>query len=191
MTKREIVKWLESQRELKWQEAMKDYDLKKAERKAKFEKIIRLDEMTIELSQRLDRVHELCDEFETLMCGNPDVYYHGQYYGGINSRLHSLIGEAVVRQMILNSVSDQSDERKAIEDQWTRDKASIKVNFDKVIAHVRAMSTAKKAIEYLKELGFNVNELQVVTEPETLAIVAPVDTSYLFLKKTEEAGEAQ
>lgn len=188
MTKREIVKWLEKQENLKLKEAERDYDVKLAKRKQEFEKLLRLDEMVPELAKRLEHVHDLCEVFKTMAENTPGVDYHGHYYGALHARIYHLLGVASARDMLVRSVDDTSAELKAINTQYARDRDAIRKNFDAVIARVRAMGTAKKAAEYLKELGFDLTEL-MAAEPEVTAIAVPVDTSYLFLRKEEPNHE--
>jgi hypothetical protein len=55
---------------------------------------------------------------------------------------------------------------------------NINSQYNSIIANIVKLSTAKKASEYLKELGFAIPNEE---EPKCTALMTPIDTKYLFL----------
>jgi hypothetical protein len=107
-----------------------------------------------------------------------------KYYGnsGVSNYLYHCCYE---KDRVLKSMKDNlSLSDSALSDLSSRYKQireGIEKNYDTVILNVKALPNAKKAIEYLTELGFNLDEITKQDTVEITAIAVPVDTKFLFI----------
>lgn len=94
-----------------------------------------------------------------------------------------------VRSCLLKEFEDGRTEiRKGIKARKNEMIKGITDNYRNVIANVSNMKNAKLAMEYLKNLGFDLSDLVKADEnPVTTALSVEVDTRFLFIggKKNE------
>ena len=179
MTKRQIIKWLESQSEKALAEvetqSEKALNTYYAERNEK----IGLDATATAISALMQQAYSLTESFkEKVKVEYPGVDTLCGYYGSISYKLANMSSQAEIRSCLLKEFEDGRTEiRKGITD-----------NYRNVIANVSNMKNAKLAMEYLKNLGFDLSELVKADEnPVTTALSVEVDTRFLFIggKKNE------
>ena len=167
MTKRQIIKWLESQSE----KAL-------AEVETQSEKALNTyyAERTESLKEKVKAEYPGVDT----LCG---------YYGSISYKLANMSSQAEIRSCLLKEFEDGRTEiRKGIKARKNEMIKGITDNYRNVIANVSNMKNAKLAMEYLKNLGFDLSELVKADEnPVTTALSVEVDTRFLFIggKKNE------
>lgn len=183
MRKTQIIKWLEKLKAEKKQACVEAYYAKQKEIETKIykengtEDIARIiHEHIVEIGKQIDNWKKRLDERVTVTGYCSSIgYFVAQLstYDDVYKRLTStdtyisLTGE-------LGDAQRKKD--KMVEE--------IRQAYDSVIANVRALPTAKKGIEYLKELGFDVSELEKMDDQKTAvstALATPIDTRYLFL----------
>lgn len=158
MTKRQIIKWLESQSE-----------------KA-------LAEVETQSEKALNTYYAVKAEYPGVdtLCG---------YYGSISYKLANMSSQAEIRSCLLKEFEDGRTEiRKGIKARKNEMIKGITDNYRNVIANVNNMKNAKLAMEYLKNLGFDLSDLVKADEnPVTTALSVEVDTRFLFIggKKNE------
>ena len=189
MTKREIVKWLEEQQKLKLAEAHQQYCDEMARQRLRFAKSIGLDEMAQKIFDLIHQADILHDAYIESFRDRKDVMLNCGGWSTLTRILSNTDTLEKVKNALRIEIADHSPQWKQIEHDYATVCDRIRNNYLHVICHVRALGTAKKGIAYLLELGFDLTELMAMEEPETMALSVPVDTSYLFLKKPDEAGE--
>lgn len=164
MTKRQIIKWLESQSEKALAEvetqSEKALNTYYAERNEK----IGLDATANAISALMQQAYSLTESFKEKV-------------------------KAEIRSCLLKEFEDGRTEiRKGIKARKNEMIKGITDNYRNVIANVSNMKNAKLAMEYLKNLGFDLSELVKADEnPVTTALSVEVDTRFLFIggKKNE------
>lgn len=189
MTKREIVKWLEEQQKLKLAEAHQQYCDEMARQRLRFAKSIGLDEMAQKIFDLIHQADILHDAYIESFRDRKDVMLNCGGWSTLTRILSSADTLEKVKDSLRIEITNHSSLWKQIENNYSNACNKIRDNYRHVICHVQALGTAKKGIAYLLELGFDLTELMAMEEPETMALSVPVDTSYLFLKKPDEAGE--
>lgn len=189
MTKREIVKWLEEQQRLKLTEAHQQYCDEMARQRLRFANSIALEETAQKIFDLIHQADILHDAYIESFRDRKDVILNCGGWCTLTRVLSNADTLEKVKDALRIEITDHSPAWKQIESNYSDICDKIRGNYLHVISHVRAMSTAKKGISYLLELGFDLTELLAMEEPETVALSVPVDTSYLFLKKPDEAGE--
>lgn len=179
MTKRQIIKWLESQSEkalaeveTQSEKALNTYYAERNER-------IGLEDTATSIAALMQQAYSLTESFkEKVKAEYPGVDTLCGYYGSISYKLGNMSSQAEIRSCLLKEFEDGRNEMiKGITD-----------NYRNVIANVSNMKNAKLAMEYLKSLGFDLSDLVKADEnPVTTALSVEVDTRFLFIggKKNE------
>jgi hypothetical protein len=105
------------------------------------------------------------------------------YYGSISYKLANMSSQAEIRSCLLKEFEDGRTEiRKGIKARKNEMIKGITDNYRNVIANVSNMKNAKLAMEYLKNLGFDLSDLVKADEnPVTTALSVEVDTRFLFI----------
>lgn len=190
MTKREIVKWLERQMNLKQDENYKRYKAAMEAESKRFAEDTKLDETAEKIFNLIYWANDIHEAYLASFEGRKDVHVYTGLYNSLSKVFYQTDTLAKVREKLACEILNRSPQEKAIISEYEETRDKISKNYRNVICHVRALSTAKKAIDYLAELGFDVSELGQAEDPKTLALSVPVDTSYLFVAKAEEEGDS-
>ena len=180
MTKRQIIKWLESQSEKALAEvetqSEKALNTYYAERNEK----IGLDATATAISALMQQAYSLTESFkEKVKAEYPGVDTLCGYYGSISYKLANMSSQAEIRSCLLKEFEEIRKGIKARKNEMIK---GITDNYRNVIANVSNMKNAKLAMEYLKNLGFDLSELVKADEnPVTTALSVEVDTRFLFI----------
>lgn len=190
MTKRQLIKWLEAKREEAIGEvcsqATDTLNTYYTDRNTKIE----LEETASEIANLMKQASDKVDAFKAkVKASYPDADISGGYYGSVTYKLNNLISKYEIRDGLLKEFEDkQTPLVKSIIARKNDLISGIKSNYANVIANVQNMKNAKLAMEYLKNLGFDLSELVKADEnPVTTALSVEVDTRFLFIggKKNE------
>lgn len=189
MTKRQIIKWLESQSEkalaeveTQSEKALNTYYAERNEKNVS----TNLDNITTAtaISALMQQAYSLTESFkEKVKAEYPGVDTLCGYYGSISYKLANMSSQAEIRSCLLKEFEDGRTEiRKGIKARKNEMIKGITDNYRNVIANVSNMKNAKLAMEYLKNLGFDLSELVKADEnPVTTALSVEVDTRFLFI----------
>lgn len=188
MTKREIVKWLEEQERLKQLEAHNRYTEAMVKERERFTASINIEEITDQIHSLIDKAIDLHTDWIGELSARDDLTTNIVRYDSFQTNIYRLCTREKIAAAIRAEVINISPEHKRIEGDFQSERANITSNYRNVICHVRTLSTAQKALHYLRELGFDVSELERDKANETTAVAVPVDVNYLFLK-TNKVGE--
>ena len=92
-----------------------------------------------------------------------------------------------MRSSIVKDFTDNSETLSNLKSKREDTMREVNKNYINVIANVKNIKNAKAAVEYLKELGFDLSVLlNADSNPVSTALSVEVDTKYLFIggKKT-------
>lgn len=164
--------------------------LNKAVELAERNEKIGLDATANAISALMQQAYSLTESFkEKVKAEYPGVDTLCGYYGSISYKLANMSSQAEIRSCLLKEFEDGRTEiRKGIKARKNEMIKGITDNYRNVIANVSNMKNAKLAMEYLKNLGFDLSELVKADEnPVTTALSVEVDTRFLFIggKKNE------
>lgn len=148
---------------------------------ARFDKEIEVKKQEV-LSKYEDSINMLQDTFNrfstnltnllTDMKEDMEVAYSGNYC--VNDGMKYLSN---IKNKVSSSCQFQGEVQK-LKDQKKKEINEVQVNYKKVYVVSKSMSSAKKIVEYLEGLGFDLSSLK---EDEMNALVADIDKSKLFV----------
>lgn len=181
MNKTQIIKWLErkqadsiSEIDNKYTETLNAYISKRNEK--------------LNLDSTADKIIELYEKIETLLdnwvkeVSQHDGFSMNQgYYNTMRRKIYGCTDKDNIVSLLEREFTDNSEIIKSMNKTYENTKAEIKKNYINVIENVRGMKNAKVALEYLESLGFDLSDLKQADEQPTTALVAQVDTRYLFI----------
>jgi len=183
MTKRTILKWLESKRSEAAIAVRKEFTL--AQDKAINELCCDLGfaEDAQQMQEHFERAHKIWMDFKQ-KCENIEGFRFANCYHSPESRLYEYIGEkgTTFNRLISSEIRVKTESMKKAQDAFNDLLANINMNYNNVIAAVGSLKTVKESAEYLTALGFDLSELEKKPEPVT-ALAVQIDTSYLMLNK--------
>lgn len=189
MTTAMIVKWLKTQQDLKIQEAHRRYCEVMLREDEQFELSVGLEKIVNDLFLLLDRVDDVHNKWIMEMGQREDVNVTMGRWNTFWQSFYKINTREKLEKAIRAQIENVSPNLKAIEKAYDEEKHKIAFNYLNVITHVKALRSTKKSIEYLRSLGFDVSELEDPRVDEVTALAVPVDVSYLFIKKANEAGD--
>lgn len=191
MTKRDLVKWLESKGHQAEIQAEKDRLARISSAKEVEYKDIGLDEfidVADSIMQKfLGQYEEFIEKVNTnAIKGIGMSRYHWNY--GYNDMLAKFGDKKKVREEISNIIRIDTERFKIERDAANEYKRNVVHTYNTVIETVKNLPTAKDGIEYLKKLGFDISEIQPVEQKKQLpaTISVNVDTRYLLLNNEDK-----
>ncbi len=183
MTKRELVKWLEQKHEQTVRKTNREYTELRLQAKQKLCDSLGFDKAAAQIQEHMDKALAVWSEWTQKIDGVEDVSVHNGRYG-LNSVLQWYTGgnRSVYSKTLNNEILAETAEIKRIEETGKELLQNINRNYVNVIAVVQSYKTTKEAAAYLKELGFDLTELENPPAPVT-ALAVQINTSYLFINK--------
>ena len=187
MTKRDLIKWLESKQYEAIKNANQQYEEALKIHNEKLYREIELNEISNEVEGHLEAA---CKAYEAWEQKHGEaVRIIGGYSCGIGCTIKSILNRngGVFKAMIDYDIADNTPENERMKDKIRTMRKEINRNYENLIFNVKNMKNAKLACEYLKEVGFDVSNIEVKEEVCT-SLAANIDTTYLFIQpiKKEE-----
>lgn len=183
MTKRELIKYLDNARYSKRLSA--DGEQRKAiwaiRDKALAER--GFDVVAESVQKSLDKALDAYKKWADANDGKDGVRVRTSYYNFLPSLLYEYTKEkgACYNKLLDEQVSIETDDMLQAKKEYTKLMEQIDANFNAVVATVEGMKTAKDAAAYLKELGFDLSELE---EPPTPVMLAKrVEPRFLLVEQ--------
>ena len=144
---------------------------------------------TIKLDETLDKVYSLLSKADDLMeswksdiSDNPGITVTSGYYGSLSRKIHAMCNMEEMRSSIVKDFTDNSETLSNLKSKREDTMREVNKNYINVIANVKNIKNAKAAVEYLKELGFDLSALlNADANPVSTALSVEVDTKYLFI----------
>lgn len=188
MTKKDLIKWVEAQRE----SAVSEVEDKKYEALVSYkEKIIEeigLDEVASEIQKKFN---EIDDKLKSWKAGlDPDITLDDKYWGTTARDILPYISKpgSTKWRLLANDlrISDSKAYQK-IRKKFDETRDNVNREYTNVVANVQALKNAKLGVEYLESLGFDLTKLKEAdAKPLTTALSVPINTEYLFFGREEK-----
>lgn len=184
MTKRQIIKWLEFKKKAALEKVEKQsaqafdaYFNKRNEEIGLNEKAKQISDL---MSQACDTIEAFCQEVAQKY---PGTVILSNCYGSMKVRLSAICSPGKVSTKLLREFDDgDTPAMKHLCDWIDSTRSQVNTTYCSVIATVANMPNAKQAMEYLKDLGFDLNELMnSIEKPMTTALSTSIDTRFLFI----------
>lgn len=183
MTKRDLIKYLESARYNKRNSAVSDRQ--KAIRAIRDKALAELgfDVIAESVQKSLDKALDTYKKWADANDGKNGVRVKNSYYNHLPAMLYDYTKEkgACYNTLLDEQVKIETDDMLRVKKEYTKLMEQIEANFNAVVATVEGMKTAKDAAAYLKELGFDLSELE---EPPTPVMLAKrVESRFLLIEQ--------
>lgn len=189
MTKTQLKKWIETQRNKALNEARKIYLQKLAEHEENIYKEMGLHELAEEIQELLNKVDDKIKKWKSEY-KRKGIEFSDAYYTLENKLYDYIKGEnATFERLSKSEFKDSTDKRYQITRKYELNTQEINRNYDNVIANIQNLKNAKTGMEYLQKLGFDLTELIKQDEKPVTALVAKIDTNYLFISKGDAVNE--
>jgi hypothetical protein len=182
MTKREILRWLESKRNRTLSELSEKYHIADNELKNCVISATGLPAVAEKMEALIEEAMNLYNNWKKENSEFDGLDYNK--YSRASANLNEFISSkgAALKQITYHDISINTAEMLRLETEYKETRQKIHANYANVMAVVDSIHKAKDAVAYLKELGFDLTEIEAPKEPVT-ALAVKIDTSYLFLKK--------
>lgn len=106
--------------------------------------------------------------------GSQEITYCRNYSNGLTRRFSDMEN---IKNYAKNHMSFESSELVRLKLKYDETKDNIMANYEAVKAEIKNKTNAKRALEYLKEIGFDVAPLEQMQKSE---IAVKLDKRYLF-----------
>lgn len=183
MTKKEIIAWLKVKRENAISKVSGEYaDSVRLTQEDIFE--------TACLLEYAEKMQKLIDEFQTLA---EEFEARIKAMDGVSLNMYSRASQAVytfaksktavAEYLRMYTIAKQGSPRFQRLDRKKKELIEgIDANYLTAIENVKACKDAKAAVEYLRGLGFDADELDALDSPKTItALMKPIDPRFLFV----------
>jgi hypothetical protein len=183
MTKRDLVKWLERKQNEATDAAADEYYAATGKAHNDVLHELGLEKAAKDMQEHIEKAYDIWMDFQK-KCAVIDGVSFRDTYSSPSNRLYEYVGEkGTTFRILANSVIKLNtqvfqDAKTAYEDLII----NIKRTYQNVIAVVQSFKTTKEAAAYLKDLGFDLNELDNPPAPVT-ALAVQINTSFLFINK--------
>lgn len=181
MNKTQLVKWLEQKQtesidevERQFSETLNNYITSRNTK-------VKLDELSSKLTSLFKKADGLLDEWLEQLSKVEGLDINNGYYNSMRRKMDGFTTQSNVTKWLEQEFSDNSDILKSMKKTRNDTISEIKRNYVNVIENVKGMKNAKVAVEYLEGLGFDLSHLKEADEHPTTALVAQVDTRFLFI----------
>lgn len=182
MTKRELLKWLEAKRNRTLMELSSKYNKANAELVNQAIVDSGLPPVADQMEALIDQVLALWSGWKEQRTDSDEFSFKRYSHVAGNLSKYSNAKGAALRVLACDEFTVQTTAMVKLENEYQATREKTTNNYDNVIAVVESMPKAAMATAYLKELGFDLTEIEPPKQPVT-ALTVKIDRNYLFLKK--------
>ncbi len=180
MTKKDLIKWLEDEREKTLKNADKRYEKEmEAHTKELYEKI-QLDKHAAQIFKSCKQLYSDFNEFIDALI--PDVRFLGCYNRDLISILRHFSTLESTKEELIANLLDYTEQHNRIFKRYNELQKNINKNYDNVILNVKSIKNAKLGVQYLESIGFKDIKMEE-KEEECTAVACIVNTDFLFVKE--------
>ena len=182
MTKKDIVTWLESRKDMLISEQYAELHVQEDKIRRDILEPLGFYEVTAQLQKHLMQAWKLWLEWVGKQ-DHPSVKVNTSNYRSFYRAMeHLLVGGCELPELMEKNDVDISQELfQNLRQEKGKKIENIARTYDRVINMVYSAKNAKEALEYLGKLGFDLSELE--TSLFSLSEAQTIDTSYLFPDK--------
>jgi uncharacterized protein Yka (UPF0111/DUF47 family) len=183
MTKRDIIKFLERKHDEKRSAVEAEYLVLRDQLLESTYTMLDLTEVANQIQQLFSEAGRLWDAWKQ-QHENTDILEFKARYSSFESRIYEFNNEDgdTLKMLTEYSVKVEPDAMEKLNREYRSQVENVKKTFQAVTATVQQMKFTKEAAVYLKELGFDLSELENPVDQAQTALMVPVDTRYLFVK---------
>ena len=189
MTKKDLVKWLQGQKDIALSNAKTDSANSEEKLREKYLKDFGVNKFLDEIIPRLEQACNSYAEFINNIMREEGVsisrYHHRFGYYILENFTHKNDFKfAIFSSLHFDNEHEYTKKVRKLENFI----CSVEYTYDTVIQTVKNLPNAKDGLEYLKKLGFDLSEIQPIEQKKQLpaTISVNVDVQYLLLNKKEE-----
>jgi hypothetical protein len=183
MTKRNLIKYLEQKMDEKRRAVESDYTAACEREKERVFGELGLPALADKMQLLLQQAHDLWNDWKAKNESYEGLKINNYYYALIFQLTASTDSEdATYKKLTVEHIEFDSKMLESMKKQYRIDVERVIMTFSTVISTVQQMKHTKEAAVYLKELGFDLSELENPVNQAQTALMVPVDTNYLFVK---------
>jgi hypothetical protein len=183
MTKRDIIRFLERKQHEKTSSVREVYEATRDQLVKDTYTKLGLDKLAEKMQPLLEEAHGLWESWRKKH-ENKDGITFNTYYNSLVVRLDKATSSdtATYDTLTGDHVRLETKDLSKLYDGYAAQIKCVNDTFITVMATVHQMKSSKQAAAYLKELGFDLSELENPVEQVQTALMIPVDTRFLFVK---------
>ena len=183
MTKRDLIKFLERKMNEKRHAVERSFNAACEGEKERVFGELGLPALATEMQPLLERARDLWDDWKAKNEGYVGLSINSYYYSLLPQLTSCTDSEGATYKKLTNEhIGLESRVLDSLRKQYHNDVERVIATFTTVISTVQQMKHTKEAAVYLKELGFDLSELENPDNQAQTALMVPVDTNYLFVK---------
>ena len=183
MTKRDLIKFLERKMNEKRSAVVSEYNAIRAQERQKIHEELELPALADGMQMLLQQAYDLWDDWQKKHESYEGLTVNPHYYGLIPTLSACTDTEdATMKRLLVENIELKCKALTSIAKESNLAEERVIATFNTVISSVQQMKHTKEAAVYLKELGFDLSELEKPADQVQTALMVPVDTNYLFVK---------
>jgi SHS2 domain-containing protein len=182
MTKRDIIKFLERKQQEKRDAVTNAFDANREQLVQSIYSAWGLPALADKMQPLLVEAFRLWDDWKKEHKDYEGLQLNHYFYSLINQLISYTESKgATYKQLIADHIRLDTKAMQIQRQEYHEQLNDVGSTFNTVIATVQQMKIAKQAAVYLKELGFDLSELENPAEPVQTALMIPVNTRFLFV----------
>lgn len=189
MTKKDLVKWLQGQKDIALGRVNKDSANSMEKLREKYLKDFGVDKFLDEVIPQLEQVYNSYGKLIDNIMKEEGVSISRYHYKFGYYDFEKLTHKSDFKSAIFSCLHFDNDHEYKKKVRELNDFVhSVERTYDTTIQTIKNLPTAKDGIEYLKKLGFDVSKIEPAEKKKQLpaTISVNVDIKYLLLNKEEE-----
>jgi hypothetical protein len=183
MTKRDIIKFLERKQNEKVSAVRAEYVTACRQEEQRVYDELGLPALAGNIHAHIQEASKLWEDWQKRHEGYDGlkiVFSHYSLMGRVFRAADT--SDGTYTSLLDENISYSSKTLDSMRKQCTLEQERVMATFTTVISTVQQMKFIKEAAAYLKELGFDLTELENPAPQDQTALMVPIDTSYLFVK---------
>jgi hypothetical protein len=183
MTKRDIIKFLEKKQNEKVSAVRAEYIAACRQEEQRVYDELGLPGLAGNIQAHLQEASNLWEDWKKRHEGYDGlniVFSHYSLMGRVFRAADA--SDGTYMSLLDENIGYSSKTLDSMKKQCTLEQERVMATFTTVISTVQQMKYTKEAVAYLKELGFDLSELENPIDQTQTALMVPIDTSYLFVK---------
>lgn len=182
MTKRQLMKWLETKQSDARAEVENQYATAEKAYFTQRDEALKINETVDEVFRLISEADTVVNRWKEALEKVKGIDTTRGWYTSLTTKLSDLSDKENIRMYIMKDFTDGTDALRQLKAKRSETLREIEKNYTNVIANVESMKNAKTAVEYLEKLGFDLSALiEADNHPVTTALTVEVDTKFLFI----------